>query len=108
MNVNMNLTPVPQNLDALTRGDSNYQSEDEKRNMKSYKKHSTKSESDSIMTYKSDSYYIHHYHLRFYLQQHENDPEMQQNSKWFLTYLDDLLHNVIETQEQELHALDLR
>jgi hypothetical protein len=98
MDVDVNLAPIPQNLDALISDDSDQQIEDENLGF-------DRSEEASVEIYSSGLYHIRRYHLRSYLQQHQKNPDMHTNPKWLLTYLNDLLQDVIESRQEELHFL---
>ena len=105
MNVDINLAPVPQNLDAFTCEDPDHQIESVRICDSGGKELPITSTPDS-MIYSSGPHHIRCYHLRSYLQRHEKNPMFHTNPKWFLTYLDDVLHDVIESRERELHALN--
>ena len=106
MDVDVNLAPVPQNLDTLAGDDSDHQTELENEHGNCSEESSIESRLDPVMVYSSGPSHIRRYHLRSYLKQHRNDPKIHQNPKWFLTYLSDLLHDVIESREKELYDLN--
>jgi hypothetical protein len=106
MNIDVNLALIPQNLDALIGERSDHQTDNRSEDDHCDKDLSIRSGLDSAMVYSSGPYCVRRYHLRSYLQQHHRNPKIHENPEWYLAYLGDLLHDVIESRERELHALD--